>query len=376
MAVHPNNQNGEDSSDVNKITGILTYIGKLIIPGTVVHLISGALGASTRVSASIALLAVIIIAIVIHRRTISQLYMNAWNFIRANFKWLIFIKFAGPSSGMFIVVKFLGVSNFKALSIAMLIAAFVYVAIYKRFVNQHIKSHWVLLISTGSTIIVLGLSDFWTLHIFRFSPLSRATGIIEYHKHANDFLPKIKKYISEAKDDICIVGVSFYITVPERKDDFLEKLKEGVSIRFLVYDFLSENKNLNEVAAGFNQTPKALINECIMTVEGLREIVEQWDNKNQINKFEVRLFKSEPRTRFYIFDRRREEGYTYFVPHVYYQNSPNLPGYLAKNISTGVTPAYIEGVERLWKNSIDLDIWWKKYERYKKEHGSVTQNLN
>jgi hypothetical protein len=74
------------------------------------------------------------------------------------------------------------------------------------------------------------------------------------------------------------------------------------------------------------------------------------------------LFSTIPKARMYVFDRRRETGFTYFIPHIDQQNSPNLPGFLVRNIKTGIAPAYFEGIERLWNSSLTFDAFLGMYD--------------
>jgi hypothetical protein len=183
--------------------------------------------------------------------------------------------------------------------------------------------------------------------------LGTAAGIIEYTPKANDFLPTLAKYITGTKQEIWFTGISFYVTLPQHKDLLIKKLEEGVDVRFLVYD--PKSQNLGEVARGFSQSEEALRSECDVTIQNLRNIYSEWKQRGLRGKFEVRLFSSIPKSRIYVFDRKLESGFTYFIPHVDQQNSPNLPGFLAKNIKTGIASAYFEGIERLWNASKVLE---------------------
>ena len=179
--------------------------------------------------------------------------------------------------------------------------------------------------------------------------LSRTAGIIEYTPKANDFLPRLAKYISGAKQEIWFTGISFYVTLPQHRNLLMKRLEEGVDVRFLIYDPLSPN--LSEVASGFSQTEEALRSECDVTIQNLREMYDEWKQRGLAGGLEVRLFSTIPWTRIYVFDRKLETGFTYFILHVDRQNTPNLPGFLVRNIKTGIAPAYFEGIERVWNSS-------------------------
>lgn len=193
--------------------------------------------------------------------------------------------------------------------------------------------------------------------------LSKVTGIVSVNAKANSMLPQLAGYIDRARSEIWIVGVSFYITIPERRSEFLAALARGVNVRFLLFDFV--NGAVDDVAEGFGQTRQELTSECVQTIAALTELMRiataQALDKPRSGRLEARFFKTEPRTRFYFFDPQDQEGFTYFVPHVDHQNSPNLPGYLARNVRTGVVPPYFEGVKSLWNASADFEEWSKLY---------------
>ena len=203
---------------------------------------------------------------------------------------------------------------------------------------------------------------------------SKSDKVIMY-KEANTELPSILRcFLDKVREDIWFVGTSFYITLPDNGKAIFEKLEGGVKIRFLIYDHLRPKAEVEEIAAGFNQKFEQLYSECEITVSNLRLIVNKWEQyiKTEGNKFddgiEVRLFKDIPRTRFYIFDRRNDDGLTFFVPYVFGMNTPNLPGYLTRNVSSSVK-AYLSGLDRLWENSVSLQEW----DRLKKQKEEDSQ---
>lgn len=195
--------------------------------------------------------------------------------------------------------------------------------------------------------------------------ISELTGLVDYYSRANDFVYRMPHYIDTAKQDVWLVGVNFYITVPEQKDRFLARLRAGVDVRFLVFNFLSPH--VGEVAEGFGTTKASLMAECVSTMEGLVDIHTKAEGERLNGRFEVRLTDSEPRTRFCLFDRRSENGFTYFVPHVGRNNSPNLPGFLARNVEAGIAQDYIRSVEVLWGESTPLSDWIPGYEKFKSD---------
>lgn len=199
------------------------------------------------------------------------------------------------------------------------------------------------------------LSKFWLDRT-----ISAATGIIDYSPKANDYLPKLPALIEGAKAEIWITGISFYITLPANRDLLLKKLGEGVNVKFLIYNPMSSNNE--ETAGGFGQSIEVLNNECYLTIAALRDLQEVSRKAQTKGRLEVRLFSTVPKMRLYMFDRESENGKTFFIPHVDHQNSPNVPGFLAKNIRTGIVPPFIEGAERIWNKATTFDDFLPKFD--------------
>ena len=246
-------------------------------------------------------------------------------------------------------------------TITVIILLALYIIIYREQIDRSVRPSLVLM---GLFAALVATVLAWQF-VPRDNPgagLSKATGIIKYTPHANDFLPELQNYIAGAKDEIWLTGISFYLTLPQHKEHLLEALRRGVDVRILIYDPLSPN--LSEVAAGFSQTPQQLAAESDVTISNLQEIYQAWkSHPTSAARFEVRLFQAPPRARLYIFDRRNEDGFTYFIPHVDDQNTPNLPGFLIRNVRTGIGPAYFEGIDRVWRRSTPFEEFLPRYEQ-------------
>ena len=261
-----------------------------------------------------------------------------------------------------IIGKALGVSDIQLAILSIFALSSLYVIIYRNAIERVLRSYMLILLILMVSAALLIYKDHVGSLNFNES-FTKSTGIVEFSPRANDFLPRLGYYMSNSHEEIWLTGMSFYITLPQHKDLILKKLHEGVDVRFLVYNPLSPN--LEEVANGYSQTKEELFSECEVTIQNLRSILNEWKQPKSSAKFEVRLFSSIPQTRIYVFDRRRETGFTYFIPHVDRQNSPNLPGFLVKNVKTGIAQPYFEGIERLWNNSTQFEDWLKTYDAQK-----------
>ena len=255
--------------------------------------------------------------------------------------------------------KLFGLSDAQVAGLTLSLVAILYVIVHRQTIQRRLPSS-TLLVAVLVTSLIAAVFSEKLLSLLLSHTIGRSTGIVGYQAKANDFLPRIGEYIAKAEEEVWFTGISFYITVPANKDAILKKLQEGVSVRFLIYNPLSTN--LEEVAAGFSQTKEELFSECDVTIQNLRTLLNSAKQQRTKATLDVRLFSSIPKARIYVFDRRRETGFTYFIPHIDQQNSPNLPGFLVRNIKTGITPAYIEGIERLWNTSIEFEPFLKTYD--------------
>ena len=150
---------------------------------------------------------------------------------------------------------------------------------------------------------------------------------------------------------------------PRQIGKFAKTDRRGLVKKSPIYNPLSAN--FEEVAKGFGQTKEELLSECKVTIQNLRSIVNEVTQRKLKGTLEVKLFSTIPKARIYVFDRRREDGYTYFIPHIDQQNSPNLPGFLVKNIKSGIAPSYFEGIERLWNSSTEFAKFLEQYDSLK-----------
>lgn len=266
---------------------------------------------------------------------------------------------AGAGAAVGLVAKALGASDSQVAAVSVAPVLCAYVIIYRDRIQNRVRVTWILvgliaMLAIGTTFsgylgqVVLGQT------------LTKATGIVEYAPRANAFLPRLHQLIRGAKDEVWFTGISFYISLPENRAELLAKLEEGVNVRFLIYSPLS--KDLDQVAESFGQTREELVGELKITIENLRTLQAEAVTRKAKGELQVRLFSAVPKMRMYSFDRRSDEGLTFFIPHVDRQNSPTVPGFLAKNVPTGVVPPLLEGAERLWASSIPFDRFLQAFD--------------
>jgi hypothetical protein len=264
-------------------------------------------------------------------------------------------KILAPAGALGLLCDLAGYEHQQAAAITLIAALLIFVILKRESVDQWFPGHRAAALMLALLLLGALFADSIVKNAFRWSPLGRATGLWEYYETANKFVEtRLGSMLDEAKDEVFIHGVSFYITLPDRKGELLGALARGVTVKFLVYDPAAPN--MSETAEGFSQTPEELRSECRTTVNLLRQLREEARARKLSGDLQVRLFRTTPRMRLYVIDRRNPTGLTFFVPHVDQQNSPNLPGYLVKN-GGGVAKAFFEGLDRLWAKAIDFDAW-------------------
>jgi hypothetical protein len=277
------------------------------------------------------------------------------------FKQLGTVLTAGAVIGLF--GKISGASDAKIATLTILTAGVLLVIIRRDAIQQRLKSSTIIILGFILLLMITLFSGPFTSFLLDRT-ISKATGIIEYTPKANDFIPRFPKLITDAHEEVWFTGISFYISLPAYKNALLRQLENGINVRFLIYNPLSPN--LDDVAAGFSQTRRELLSECDVTIQNLRTLSTDAKARNTKGRLEIRLFSTVPKMRLYVFDRHHEDGLTFFIPHVDQQNSPNAPGFLARNVATGIAPAFIDGVERVWSKSENFESFLGNYDKHSK----------
>lgn len=224
------------------------------------------------------------------------------------------------------------------------------ICIYRKPINRKVPS--ALLIAL---LVALGAVFFFNYH----NILLKDTGLIKYYRHSNDFLPQLDDELKKSQQEIWFVGTNFNISAGERRDTILKKLGEGLTVKYLIFDPHSDQ--MANLALDFNQSPEELKSECEKGIQSILELRKSWEeaakNSSRPGSLQVRIFIVHPHARFYIFDPRRSQGTTFFIPYVHKVDSPGAPGYLLENIDTGVAQAYFAGLLKQWNESVSLETY-------------------
>ena len=199
--------------------------------------------------------------------------------------------------------------------------------------------------------------------------------IISYRRSTQP-LPQIMEcFFNSVRHDIWFVGANFPNTLTVRKNYIIDKLTDGIEFRFLIHNCLSQTSE--ELASRLGQGHASFLEDCRTTVVNLRSIVDHPKMSGISSRFQVKV-SSTPTWRFYIFDRQHQEGMTFFVPFVFGENSPNLPGFLAPNTERGVLREYFDCLERLWHapDTKDFESWYEREYKPKYPTDTLEQELS
>jgi hypothetical protein len=146
-----------------------------------------------------------------------------------------------------------------------------------------------------------------------------------------------------SKKEIFFVGASMHITMQNRRDSLLAKLKEGVTCRFLIAD--PDGSTFSSNAKMFGQSVEELRRETVMTVEGFRELSKRWEAARDVvpdalrGQLILKMVDEVFPAGMYFFDAVTETKDLLVVPHSMGHDAPELPAYRipsehAKTIAT------------------------------------------
>jgi hypothetical protein len=253
-----------------------------------------------------------------------------------------------PAGLIALFCQILGASSQTTAASSLASAILTAICIYRRYINRKIPSALL-------TALLVGLA---AVFFFNYEDiLLKDTGLIKFYRHSNDFLAQIDTQIEQSQEDIWFVGTNFNITAGERRSLLLKKLSQGIKINFLVFD--PRTPELDGLAKDFNQSPAELRSECEKGLQSILQLQKDWESARKSSsapgELQVHVFNVHPHARFYVFDAKREQGTTFFIPYVNGVNSPETPGYLLRNVHNGVSQAYFGGVLKLWADSMPLD---------------------
>jgi hypothetical protein len=250
--------------------------------------------------------------------------------------------------------QLLDISTQKTAAYSLTAMLLIVCCLHRSWINSKIPSAFLL-------ASMLGLAAVFFLNYQNI--LLKDTGLIKRFKLSSDFQGELGIQIENADDEIWLFGTNFHISSVDRRKALLDKLSKGVKVRFLILDpFVAQ---INQIANDFDQPVSELKDECVKGLKNILELKKEWEETSAASshpgELEVRFFATTPRARMYVFDPGKSSGRTLFVPYMNQINSPDLPGYLLENTSSGVFSSYFSGVQKLWQKSQLLDAFLKTH---------------
>lgn len=129
---------------------------------------------------------------------------------------------------------------------------------------------------------------------------------------------------------------------------------------------VSLNPNFSDVVSRFDYQAPQLLADLTSTVENLRRLQARWKNTPGGAQLEIRVYRAMPWTRTYLFDPVADQGAAFIVNYVYGKDTSNLPVLQVQYREGGILPTHYAGVQALWQTATKLDSWLPKYDAYKR----------
>ncbi len=173
----------------------------------------------------------------------------------------------------------------------------------------------------------------------------------EYYLISEDFQRDLSKNILAAKNEIIFWGGNFYSSTEERSDDLLNRLAEGVNIKYLIFNPASSLKE--EASRDFGENTNKFETQCKITITNLIDLQSRWDTKKKSVKnkgeLEVKLYKNVPRLRAYFFDPENTNSHSFFVHFLYHTDSSQLPMFKIINSKESAFLNYLNSFRSHWQ---------------------------
>jgi hypothetical protein len=185
---------------------------------------------------------------------------------------------------------------------------------------------------------------------------------LKIFEKSNDFLStgdmyQLPSLLLDAKSEAWFVGTTFYISIGQYRDLFLNRLADGVDLNFLILD--PEGDALRYMAHLLGVTEKELFLDCMSGIRVMDRTAADARNKKTSGSLRIKLIDEPFQTRFYFIDPKMRSGFMYYVPQVNGTNSQTVPGFLVRNSKAPYHTRYFEGILQRWNNpsAQTLEAW-------------------
>lgn len=163
--------------------------------------------------------------------------------------------------------------------------------------------------------------------------------------------------LESAQQEVWIFGNTLDVTFNVITfHDFLEVLRRGVVLRFLVFD-LSDERDLHYLVEAGDGTRQDAISSCIQTYSRLLDLMNRWRHDDQSNfepsLLQVKLTPNPLKMRMVVVDRDDPSKKSYFIPSVNRSKTARLPWFLCRNTPhpRGLINTYADCLDIEWRQS-------------------------
>jgi len=186
-------------------------------------------------------------------------------------------------------------------------------------------------------------------------------------ENAHGFILSFFDRVKSAHSNITVVAVDAYITAAIGHEAFTNALKQGVRVRFLIFDFL--HRSARRVARMIGRSEQAFYASVTDTVEALLKLRGEAKAIGKHDLLEIRLADKDPAGRWYIIDAPAQPG----VPEPMAFVARRTAGEPSKAAAArgGIArlediPAHVATVDQLWADARELnEEWLGEYKAWK-----------
>ncbi len=159
--------------------------------------------------------------------------------------------------------------------------------------------------------------------------------------------------LKSIKNEVIFWGGNFYISVNEHKATILDRLINGIKIKYLIFN--PESTLCGYASKDFDENENHFYDQCITTIKNLRDLENEWGKNKKLVKtsggsLEIKLYSNIPRLRTYMIDPHDVNAYSYFVHFMYNLDSSDLPVYKVRNGVNGIFKSYLNSFNKLWED--------------------------
>ena len=178
-----------------------------------------------------------------------------------------------------------------------------------------------------------------------------------WYPRARDAANDKEAALKAAKDEAWFLGSNFYTTSDDRQDIVRGKLRDGVSLHFLLPIPNTKTYQINAQTLG--QPTAQQLEKWKVTTRNFRAIQKSAGDAGA--RLQIRVADIMIPIGIYLFDPRSDEGVGLLVPHFPKRNARLVPAvWLERNRAKEVYDTYFDGIQSAWNDATPLEEWLEK----------------